>query len=155
MADKVYLTADGVKKLEEELEELKGPARTELSKRLKAAIEQGDLSENADYSKAKEDQGFLEGRIQEIENMLKNYIVIDERQRSNGTVEIGATITIQEGRYEPETYYLVGPAEADPAQGKISFQSPIGSALLDHKIGDEVRVSAPGGDMVFKIIDIK
>ncbi|NMB61035.1 MAG: transcription elongation factor GreA [Chloroflexi bacterium] len=155
MADKVYLTADGVKKLEEELEELKGPARTELSKRLKAAIEQGDLSENADYSKAKEDQGFLEGRIQEIENMLKNYIVIDERQRSNGTVEIGATITIQEGRDEPETYYLVGPAEADPAQGKISFQSPIGSALLDHKIGDEVRVSAPGGDMVFKIIDIK
>lgn len=155
MADKVYLTADGVKKLEEELEELKGPARTELSKRLKAAIEQGDLSENADYSKAKEDQGFLEGRIQEIENMLKNYIVIDERQRSNGTVEIGATITIQEGRDEPETYYLIGPAEADPAQGKISFQSPIGSALLDHKIGDEVRVSAPGGDMVFKIIDIK
>jgi len=155
MADKVYLTADGVKKLEEELEELKSPARTELSKRLKAAIEQGDLSENADYSKAKEDQGFLEGRIQEIENMLKNYIVIDERQRSNGTVEIGATITIQEGRDEPETYYLVGPAEADPAQGKISFQSPIGSALLDHKIGDEVRVSAPGGDMVFKIIDIK
>lgn len=155
MADKVYLTADGVKKLEEELGELKGVARVELSKRLKAAIEQGDLSENADYSKAKEDQGFLEGRIQEIENMLKNYIVIDERQRSNGTVEIGATVTIQEGRDEPETYYLVGPAEADPTQGKISFESPIGSALLNHKIGDEVKVSAPGGDMLFKIIDIK
>ncbi|NMC45342.1 MAG: transcription elongation factor GreA [Chloroflexi bacterium] len=155
MADKVYLTADGVKKLEEELGELKGVARVELSKRLKAAIEQGDLSENADYSKAKEDQGFLEGRIQEIENMLKNYIVIDERQRSNGTVEIGATVTIQEGRDEPETYYLVGPAEADPTQGKISFESPIGSALLNHKVGDEVKVSAPGGDMLFKIIDIK
>jgi transcription elongation factor GreA len=155
MADKVYLTADGVKKLEEELGELKGVARVELSKRLKAAIEQGDLSENADYSKAKEDQGFLEGRIQEIENMLKNYIVIDERQRSNGTVEIGATVTIQEGRDEPETYYLVGPAEADPTQGNISFESPIGSALLNHKVGDEVKVSAPGGDMLFKIIDIK
>jgi len=155
MADKVYLTADGVKKLEEELEGLKGPARIELSKRLKAAIEQGDLSENADYSKAKEDQSFLEGRIQEIDSMLKNYVVIDDRQRTHGTVEIGATVTIQEGSDEPETYYLVGPAEADPAHGKISFESPIGSALLNHQVGEAVKVTAPGGDLVFKIIDIQ
>lgn len=155
MADKVYLTAEGVTKLEKELEELKGPARVELSKRLKAAIEQGDLSENADYSKAKEDQSFLEGRIQEIENMLKNYVVIDDRQRSKGTVEIGATVTIQEGSDNPETYYLVGPAEADPAHGRISFESPIGSALMKHQVGDAIKVSAPGGDLVFKIIDIK
>lgn len=155
MADTVYLTADGIKKLEKELEELKGSARIELSKRLKAAIEQGDLSENADYSKAKEDQGFLEGRIQEIESMLKNYVVIDEQQRSHNMIEIGSTITIQEGSDDPETYYLVGPAEADPANGKISFESPIGSALLNHKKGESVTVSTPGGDLVFTILDIK
>ena len=155
MPEKTYLTTDGVKNLEAELEQLKGPARSELSKRLKAAIEQGDLSENADYSKAKEDQGFLEGRIQEIEAMLKNYILIDERKRKHGLVEIGATVTIQEGNDEPETYYLVGPAEADPINGRISFESPIGSALLDHAPGETVVVSTPGGDLNFKILEIK
>ena len=155
MPEKTYLTTDGVKNLEAELEQLKGPARNELSKRLKAAIEQGDLSENADYSKAKEDQGFLEGRIQEIEAMLKNYILIDERTRKQGLVEIGATVTIQEGNDEPETYYLVGPAEADPINGRISFESPIGSALLDHAPGETVVVSTPGGDLNFKILEIK
>ena len=155
MPEKTYLTTDGVKNLEAELEQLKGPARNELSKRLKAAIEQGDLSENADYSKAKEDQGFLEGRIQEIEAMLKNYVLIDERKRKQGLVEIGATVTIQEGNDEPETYYLVGPAEADPINGRISFESPIGSALLDHAPGETVVVSTPGGDLNFKILEIK
>lgn len=155
MPEKTYLTADGVKNLEAELEQLKGPARSELSKRLKAAIEQGDLSENADYSKAKEDQGFLEGRIQEIEAMLINYVLIDERKRKQGLVEIGATVTIQEGNDEPETYYLVGPAEADPINGKISFESPIGSALLNHAPGETVVVSTPGGDLNFTILEIK
>ena len=155
MLETIYLTADGVKKLEAELEQLKGPARIELSKLLKAAIEQGDLSENADYSKAKEDQGFLEGRIQEIEAMLKNYVIIDNRKRNHGFVEIGATVTIQEGNDEPETYYLVGPAEADPVNGKISFESPIGSALLDHAPGETVVVSTPGGEIHFKILEIK
>jgi len=155
MPEKTYLTTDGVRNLEAELEQLKGPARSELSKRLKAAIEQGDLSENADYSKAKEDQGFLEGRIQEIEAMLKNYVLIDERKRKQGLVEIGATVTIQEGNDEPETYYLVGPAEADPINGRISFESPIGSALLDHAPGETVVVSTPGGDLNFKILEIK
>lgn len=155
MPEKTYLTTDGVKNLESELEQLKGPARSELSKRLKAAIEQGDLSENADYSKAKEDQGFLEGRIQEIEAMLKNYVLIDERKRKQGLVEIGATVTIQEGDDEPETYYLVGPAEADPINGRISFESPIGSALLNHAPGEKVVVSTPGGDLNFTILEIK
>ncbi|HAF60938.1 MAG TPA: transcription elongation factor GreA [Anaerolineaceae bacterium] len=155
MVDTVYLTAEGIKKLEAELEQLKGPARAELSKRLKAAIEQGDLSENADYSKAKEDQGFLEGRIQEIEAMLKNFVIIDEQQRNHDFVEIGATVTIQEGDDDPETYYLVGPAEADPVNGKISFESPIGSALLNHSIGETVIVSTPGGELNFKILEIK
>ncbi|MGV8025072.1 MAG: transcription elongation factor GreA [Anaerolineaceae bacterium] len=155
MADTVYLTAEGIRKLEQELAELKGPARIALSKRLKAAIEQGDLSENADYSKAKEDQSFLEGRIQGIEAMLKNYVVIDEQNNLHEIVEIGATVTIQEGSDDPETYFLVGPAEADPAHGRISFESPIGSALLNHKIGETVKVAAPGGDLLFHILEIK
>lgn len=155
MADNMYLTADGVQKLEKELAELKGPARAALSKRLKAAIEQGDLSENADYSKAKEDQSFMEGRIQEIEAMLKNYVIIDANGNKRDAVDIGATITIQEGSDDPETYFLVGPAEADPAHGKISFESPIGSALLKHKVGDTVKVAAPGGDILFRILEIK
>ncbi|HOJ00696.1 MAG TPA: transcription elongation factor GreA [Anaerolineaceae bacterium] len=155
MADTVYLTPEGVQKLEQELAELKGPARVALAKRLKAAIEQGDLSENADYSKAKEDQAFTEGRIQEIEAMLKNYIVIDGKQNVHDTVEIGTTVTIQESSDSPETYFLVGPAEADPAHGKISFESPIGSALLKHKVGDTVKVSTPAGYLLFQILDIK
>jgi len=155
MADPVYLTADGLNKLEQELSELKGPERKSLSKRLKIAIEQGDLSENADYIKAKEDQGFMEGRIQELEAMLNNYIVIDEKKDIHEKVEIGATITIQEGSDDPETYFLVGSAEADPVHGKISFESPIGSALLDHKVGDRVKVSAPGGEVFLQILEIK
>ncbi len=154
MAENVYLTANGVKKLEEELAELKGPVRASISKRLRAAIEQGDLSENADYSKAKEDQSFVEGRIQEIEAMLKNYVLIDENGDHRDTVEIGATVTIQEGSDDPETYFLVGPAEADPMQGKISFESPIGNALLSHKVGDKIKVTTPNGELYFHILDI-
>lgn len=154
MEETVYLTNAGINKLEAELKELKGPARKELSQRLKSAIEMGDLSENADYAKAKEDQGFLEGRIQEIESMLKNYVIIDEKKRSQDIIEIGSTITIQEGSDSPETYYLVGPAEADPVNGKISFQSPIGNALLEHKVGDDVKVNTPGGELTLKILEI-
>ena len=155
MVDPVYLTADGLDKLQQELAELKGPERASLSKRLKIAIEQGDLSENADYIKAKEDQGFIEGRIQEIEAMLNNYKIIDENNNFHEKVEIGSTITIQEGSDDPETYFLVGSAEADPINGRISFESPIGSALLDHKVGDKVKVSAPGGNIFLQILEIK
>jgi len=87
--------------------------------------------------------------------MLNNYIVIDEKKDIHEKVEIGATITIQEGSDDPETYFLVGSAEADPVHGKISFESPIGSALLDHKVGDRVKVSAPGGEVFLQILEIK
>jgi len=155
MADPVYLTADGLNKLQQELAELKGPTRASLSKRLKIAIEQGDLSENADYIKAKEDQGFIEGRIQELEAMLNSYKIIDQTKNVNEKVEIGSTITIQEGSDDPETYFLVGSAEADPINGRISFESPIGSALLNHRVGDKVKVSVPGGDIILEILEIK
>lgn len=148
-----YLTAEGLEKLKAELQEKKGPAREELSKRLRHAIQQGDLSENADYTAAKEDQGFLEGRIQELERILRNVVIINENIKRD-IVDIGAHITIQEEDFPSETYHMVGPKEADPANGRISHESPIGRALLGHRVGDEVRAETPAGVLQFKIIKI-
>jgi transcription elongation factor GreA len=154
MQDQRYLTPEGEAKLKAELEELKGPRRDELSKRLRSAIQMGDLSENADYHKAKEDQGFLEGRIQEIEAILRNSVII-EKTSSNDTVQIGSHVTIQEEGFPPETYHLVGPTEADPGSGRISFESPIGRSLLDKKVGEIAAAEAPGGAIQFKILKIE
>ncbi len=150
-----YLTAEGQERLQKELEELKGPRRQELSARLRAAIQQGDLSENADYIQAKEDQGFLEGRIQELEVILRNVEIIDEKPRSHGSVEIGAHVTIQEDNFPNETYHLVGPKEAAPDQGRISHESPIGRALMGHRVGEEVIVETPAGNIRLKIVKIE
>ena len=150
-----YLTPEGKKRLQEELAAMKGPQRDELSKRLRSAIEMGDLSENADYHKAKEDQGFLEGRIQELQYILGNAIIIEDDGRPHDTVVVGAHVTIQEDDYPPETYHLVGAKEADPRNGKISHVSPIGSALLDHRVGDIVEAKSPGGTIQFKILKIE
>jgi transcription elongation factor GreA len=138
-----YLTKDGKEKLQNELDYLKGPAREELAKRLRTAIQQGDLSENADYISAKEDQGFLEGRIAELSAILSNVILIDEKAPAKETVDIGSKVTIQEETYPEETYFLVGPQEADPGKGRISHISPIGQALLDHRVGDVVEAIIP------------
>ena len=155
MPEPTYLTPEGAEKLKKELVELKGPRREELSRRLRSAIQMGDLSENADYHKAKEDQGFLEGRIQEIEYMLRNAVII-EKSASRDVVSIGSHVTIQEaGAPEEETYHVVGAKEADPRNGRISNESPIGSALMDHKVGDTVEVAAPGGKISFKILRIE
>jgi transcription elongation factor GreA len=154
MQDQHYLTPEGEAKLRAELEELKGPRREELSQRLRSAIQMGDLSENADYHKAKEDQGFLEGRIQEIEAILRNAVII-EKSGSTETVAIGSHVTIQEEGFPPETYHLVGPTEADPRSGRISFESPIGKALLDKKVGEIATADAPGGAIRFKILKIE
>lgn len=154
MSQPNYLTPEGEEKLKAELKELTGPRRDELAQRLRAAIQMGDLSENADYHKAKEDQGFLEGRIQEIEAILRNSVLI-EKTKSTGIVTIGSTVTIQEDNFDPETYYLVGPTEADPRQGKISHESPIGKALMDKKVGDVAEAETPGGKIKFKIIKIE
>jgi transcription elongation factor GreA len=153
MSQPNYLTPEGEAKLKAELEELKGPRREELAARLRSAIQMGDLSENADYHKAKEDQGFLEGRIQELEAILRNSAII-EKSTSRDIVSIGDHITIQEEGFEPETYYLVGPTEADPRNGKISHESPIGKALMDKKVGEVVEAEAPGGKIKFKILKI-
>ena len=153
MPDATYLTQEGISKLKAELEQLKGPRRRELARRLRSAIQMGDLSENADYHKAKEDQSFLEGRIQEIDYLLRNAIII-EKSASVDVVSLGSHITIQEGNSPPETYHLVGAQEADPRNGRISNESPIGRALANHKIGDVVEVETPGGRLSFKILEI-
>jgi transcription elongation factor GreA len=156
MGDKTYLTAEGAARLRQELAELKGPAREALAKRLRDAIQQGDLSENADYIQAKEDQGFLEGRIQELEKALGNVEIIDESHDTiRNEVMIGAHITIQEEPYPPEIYHLVGPNEADPRKGRISHESPIGKALLGHHTGDVVSVDTPSGGITVKIVKIE
>jgi transcription elongation factor GreA len=149
-----YLTAEGAVRLRDELAYLKGPAREQLSARLRFAISQGDLSENADYIQAKEEQGFLEGRIQELDFILSNVVIIDDQKPVYDQVTIGSHITVQEEDYEHETYFLVGPKEADPAKGKISHESPIGRALLGHHSGDEIDVETPGGNLHLKIIKV-
>ena len=149
-----YLTPEGEAKLRTELAELTGPRREELTQRLRSAIQMGDLSENADYHKAKEDQAFLEGRIQEIEAILRSAVII-EKTTNRDVVSIGSHVTIQEEDFPPETYHLVGPTEADPRNGRISHESPIGRALLDKKIGDVAEAEAPGGKIKFKILKIE
>jgi transcription elongation factor GreA len=148
-----YLTREGEKKLQAELAELTGPRREELSKRLRSAIQMGDLSENADYHKAKEDQAFLEGRIQEIEGVLRTAVIVDKT--NSDVVTVGSNVTVQEDSFPPETYSMVGAKEADPRNGKISNESPIGRALMDHKVGDIVVAETPGGQVKFKILKVE
>lgn len=150
----IHLTAEGLDKIKVELEELRGPRRLELAARLRSAIQMGDLSENADYHKAKEDQAFLEGRIQELEFMVRNAVII-EKSANKDIVGIGSHVTIQEADYPAETYHVVGPKEADPRNGRISHESPIGSALMDHRVGDAVEVETPAGKTQFKILKIE
>jgi transcription elongation factor GreA len=155
MADEHYLTAEGFAELKEELERLKGPERNALSKRLREAIQMGDLSENADYHKAKEDQAFLEGRIQDLEFILSRATIIDTANIPRDTVQVGATVTIQEEDYPPDIYQLVGAKEADPGNGRISNESPIGQALLGKRVGDLVTAKTPNGSIQFKILKIE
>lgn len=153
MTQQMYLTPEGAAKLKAELAELTGTKREELSQRLREAIQMGDLSENADYHKAKEDQAFLEGRIQEIEAVLRTAVIVEKTH--SDVVTVGSTVTVKEEGFDPETYYVVGAKEADPRNGKISNESPIGSALMDHKVGDVVEAETPGGTLRFKILKIE
>ena len=155
MPDEHYLTADGAERLRQELQRLTTVERNALAKRLRSAIQEGDLSENADYSKAKEDQAFLEGRIQELEYLLKNATIVEASKNGYDQVEVGARVTVREEDFEPETFMLVGAKEADPSQGKISNESPVGRALLGKRVGDTVPVETPAGSFVFKIIKIE
>jgi len=153
MSHQTFLTPEGEAKLQAELAELTGPRREDLAQRLRSAIQMGDLSENADYHKAKEDQAFLEGRIQEIEAALRTAVLIEDKH--SDYVTVGSHVTIQEDGSDPETFYLVGAKEADPRNGRISNESPIGTALMTHKAGDTVIAETPGGKLKFKILKVE
>ena len=150
------LTPAGKAKLQEELAELKGPRREEIARRLKHAIEMGDLSENADYHAAKEDQGFMEGRIQQIEAILSSAVMVEDTDSNTSTVQIGHTVTLQEGNDPEEVYIIVGASEANPRERKISYESPMGSALMGHKKGQTVEVILPNKTVLkIKILKIE
>jgi transcription elongation factor GreA len=153
--NKEYLiTKEGLQELIEELEDMKTRQRDELSKRLRFAIQQGDLSENADYHKAKEDQAFLEGKIREYEETVAGAKLIDS-SNNRGIIDVGSHITIQEGDFPEERYHMVGAREANPTEGRISNESPIGKALIGHKAGETVTVNTPGGKMKLKILAVE
>ena len=145
---KVMLTEDGYNKLVEKLNYLKSVRRIEIAERLKAAIALGDLSENSEYDDAKNEQAFLEGEIQELENKIRNSDII--KAGDGKTVTMGSRVTVKD-----ETFLIVGSTEADPDEGKISNESPLGEALLGQKIGRTINVNAPAGVIQYKIIDIK
>jgi transcription elongation factor GreA len=151
MTEPVYLTAEGRAELEQELHKLITVRRPELAMKLKEAVSQGDLKENADYHDAKEQQAFVEGRIQYLENVLRSAVTISNDGPSD-EVRIGSQVTIrEEGSDEDETYMIVGAAEANPREGKISHESPIGAALLGRKKGDKVKARTPAGEMIFRV----
>ncbi|MDE6357314.1 MAG: transcription elongation factor GreA [Eubacteriales bacterium] len=151
---KIILTQEGLKNLEDELQDLKVVRRKDVAAKIKEARGQGDLSENAEYDAAKEEQAEIEARIVTIENMLRNAEVIDSETNTD-SVSIGNKIKLFDNEFEEEVEYtLVGSAEADPFNGKISNESPIGSALLGHKVGDTIEAETPDGTISFKILEI-
>ena len=155
MNDEYFLTKEGAEKMRAELEDMVTRQREEISTRLRTAIQQGDLSENADYHKAKEDQGFLEGKIKEYEEILAGVKIIEDVNNASGVVDIGSWVTIKEGDSPEEKYHVVGAKEANPREGRISNESPIGSAVMGHKVGDNVVVVTPGGEMKIKIVKVE
>ena len=147
-----YLSKEGLEKLRHELDEMINLRRPEIAARIQEAKQHGDLSENAEYEDAKNQQAFIEGRIQSLSSLIKNAIIIDEKH-STTQVQIGSTVVVEsdDGR---ETYTIVGSTEASPTDGKISNESPVGRALLGHKKGEKVVVSVPAGAFTYKIIGI-
>lgn len=158
MADikKNLLTYAGLKKLEEELHDLKVVRRKEVAQKIKEAREQGDLSENAEYDAAKDEQRDIEARIEEIEKILKNAEVVVEDEVDLGTISVGCKVKVHDMEYnEDMEFKLVGSTEANSLQGKISNESPVGKALIGAKMGDIVNVEMPSGVMQYKVLDIQ
>ncbi|UOQ47353.1 transcription elongation factor GreA [Gracilibacillus caseinilyticus] len=151
-----FMTEEGLKKLEDELEYLKTERRQEVVERIKIARDFGDLSENSEYDAAKDEQAFVESRIVQVENMIRNAVIITDEDANPDVVSLGRTITFQElPDGEEESYTIVGSAEADPFEGKISNDSPIAKSLLGHSIGEEVVVPTPAGDLNVKILKVQ
>ncbi len=155
MAKPILLTDEGLKRLEDELEELKTVKRKDISEKIKVALSFGDLSENSEYDEAKNEQAIIESRIATIEAMLKNVKLLDEDEISTETVNVGSKIVVKDLEYGDElTYYIVGSTEADPEKGRISDESPIGKALLGHKVGDVVDIEVPAGAVKLEVLSI-
>ncbi len=157
MSDKeVILTQDGLRKLEDELENLKSVKRREVAERIKVAIGYGDISENSEYEDAKNEQAFIEGRIITLEKMLRNARIINSDEIDTNVVSIGATVIVEDLEYgDTMEYTIVGSAESDPSQNKISNESPVGKAILGKQIGTVVDVNVPAGVIQYKIVEIK
>ncbi|MEW9675846.1 transcription elongation factor GreA [Lentibacillus sp. L22] len=151
-----YMTKEGKKKLEDELHYLKTDRRQEVVERIKVARGFGDLSENSEYDAAKDEQAFVESRITQVEKMIRNAVIIENDNEDPNIVSLGKSVTFTElPDGEEETYQIVGSAEADPFEGKISNDSPIAKSLLGHEVGEEVTVATPGGDMQVKITKVE
>jgi len=149
-----FLTKEGYDKLQEELDHLRTVRRAEIAERLREAAFGEDLVENAEYEAAKNEQAFIEGRIKDLEGLLATARIIESRPKAE-VVQLGVKVVIREsGSKDDEQYFIVGPAEAHPAEGKISNESPLGKALMNHKVGDQVEVTAPDGSFKVKILEI-
>jgi transcription elongation factor GreA len=151
-----FLTKEGFQKLQEELDHLRTVKRQEVAERLHEAMEGGELIENAEYEAAKNEQAFVEGRIQELDVLLATANIIEDngKTKKHDAIHVGSKVTIKEGNFEAETFVIVGAAEANPREGKISNESPIGKAILNHKVADIVKVETPGGTYNVKIIKV-
>lgn len=155
MTKVVKLTDDGLKKLQEELENLKTVGRTDIAERIKVARGYGDLSENSEYDDAKNEQAKIEARIAEIEALIKNHVIISEDEIDSNIVSIGVTVEIKEEKSKATTTFsIVSSAESDPFSGHISDESPVGKALIGKKVGEKAVVETPAGEKVYKIVKI-
>lgn len=154
MAEDVHITPEGLEAVQREHEELTTQKRPAIVAKIKAARELGDLSENFEYHAAKNEQGMMEARIRELEAIIKNHVLIETRSAA-GEVRMGSTVRFTEDDADEETYRIVGPAEADPKAGRVSYESAVGKALIGHRVGDEVEVKTPGGRYTVRITAIE
>ncbi|BBB91308.1 transcription elongation factor GreA [Methylomusa anaerophila] len=156
MEKEIVLTIDGLKKIEQKLDHLKSVRRREVAERIKQAIEFGDISENSEYEDAKNEQAFIEGEILTLENILRKAKVIDENDIATDVVTLGSTVTLKDLEFGDELEYtIVGSAEADPTESRISNESPVGQAILGQKVGSIVEVNVPAGMLKYEVVDIQ
>jgi transcription elongation factor GreA len=154
MTNDVHITPEGLEAVKDELHQLTTVRRPAIVAKIKAAREFGDLSENFEYHAAKNDQGMMEARINELEAIVKNHVLI-QKTKASGIVAMGSTVRFQEGGETEETYRIVGPAEADPKAGRVSYESALGKALIGHRVGEEVDIKTPNGSYSVRIVGIE
>ena len=155
MAEDVHITPEGLEAVRKEHEELVSVSRPAIAAKIKAARELGDLSENFEYHAAKNEQGFMEARIKELDAIIKNHVLIEADHRVPGQVGMGSTVRFREDGEDEETYRIVGPAEADPKAGRVSYESALGKAMLGHRVGDEVVIRTPNGSYRVRIVGVE